>query len=278
MELKDLQELVNHKLVTDVTLYDHYKSNPEALTELDTKTAMMMGLVSQPEVATAVVDKGIAILPNNTILSAEDLMAELALGGVVTLKNNIEVDSMITVSSNVVLDLNGYSITKTSTTASGKNVLFYVKGDGAKLTIKGDGDVNVKSGKTDIAVWSDKGAEVNIEGGNFYGIGESTGSDLIYAMNGKINVSGGSFKLDTMSEESFAEPQYTLLNAYGANINNAKDFIVVTGGTFYGFNPADNVSEGRGTNFVADGYESIEDGDWFIVRPVTKTDIVVDEE
>lgn len=276
MELKDLHELVNHKLVTDVTLYNHYENDPESLAQLDIKTAMAMGLVSQPEVAVAIAEKGISVLPNNNILTAEDLMAELSLGGVVTLKNNIEVDSMISISSNVVLDLNGYSITKTSTTESGKNVLFYVNGDGAKLTIKGNGGVNVESGKTDIAVWSDKGAEVNIEGGDFHGVGQTTGSDLIYAMNGKINVSGGSFKLDTMTEKGFAEPQYSLLNAYGANVKNAKDFILVTGGTFYGFNPADNVSEGKGTNFVADGYEAFEDqtGVW----KVRVADIIVDEE
>lgn len=270
MNIDELTKLVNHKLYTKIGMYNHYIDNPSELESMDIDDVLHM-----PAMIKLINEEGINALPSYGSMTVEDLLKMIEEGGNIILKDNIEVPEMITISNEVVLDLNGYSITKTSTTASGKNVLFYVKGDGAKLTIKGDGDVNVKSGKTDIAVWSDKGAEVNIEGGNFYGIGESAGSDLIYAMNGKINVSGGSFKLDTMSEESFAEPQYSLLNAYGANVNNAKDFIVVTGGIFYGFNPADNVSEGKGTNFVADGYGATEDpaGVW----SVSKVEIVVDE-
>ena len=42
---------------------------------------------------------------------------------------------------------------------------------------------------------------------------------------------------------------------------------MVKGGTFYGFNPANNVSEGKGTNFVADGYESTEvNGEWKVTK------------
>jgi hypothetical protein len=199
----------------------------------------------------------------------------IAAGGTVTLDKDIYITTsdMISVTKDVVLDLNGHSIKKTGLTDSGKCVLFYVKG--ANLTIKGEGDVKVESGKTDIAVWSDKGATVNIESGNFYGVGNVTGSDLIYAMNGKINVSGGTFKLANMDENSFAEPQYSLLNAYGAKVATAKNYINVTGGKFFKFNPANNVSEGVGTSFVADGYESVADGDWFVIK---ETEIVVDDE
>ena len=35
--------------------------------------------------------------------------------------------------------------------------------------------------------------------------------------------------------------------------------IVVKGGTFFEFDPANNLSEGEGTNFVADGYKSVYD-------------------
>lgn len=192
----------------------------------------------------------------------------VAAGGKVTLDRDYYITNadMINVTKDVVLDLNGHTITKAGLTASGKCVLFYVKG--ANLTITGNGNVNVESGKTDIAVWSDKGATVNIESGNFHGIGQPSGSDLIYAMNGKINVSGGTFKLDNMDEVSFAEPQYSLLNAYGAKVDTAKNFINVTGGKFFKFDPANNVSEGVGTSFVANKYKSIVNGDWFEVSIV----------
>ena len=37
-----------------------------------------------------------------------------------------------------------------------------------------------------------------------------------------------------------------------------KESITVYGGTFVGFNPANNEAEGEGTNFVADGYKAVE--------------------
>jgi hypothetical protein len=64
----------------------------------------------------------------------------------------------------------------------------------------------------------------------------------------------------------FAATQYSLLNASGATVANAKDYIVVTGGKFYNFNPANNVSEGEGTNFVADGCTVTEEDGWYIVK------------
>ena len=40
--------------------------------------------------------------------------------------------------------------------------------------------------------------------------------------------------------------------------NRSKCTAKIYGGTFVGFNPADNTAEGTGTNFVADGYKSVE--------------------
>lgn len=264
MELKDLQELVNHKLVTDVTLYNHYENNPEELTTLDTKTAMMMGLVSQPEVAAAVAEKGVAILPNNTILSAEDLMAELALGGIVKLTNNMIINQPIMITKDAVIDLNGYTIESTQD-------VFDVS---AKLTIEGKGKVIAASDNTCswCTVFAHDNADVTINGGE-YSIGAPDGdyNDLIYARdNAKITISGGMY-----------HSSGSVRNDGTAFVLNLKDnsnaSIVVNGGVFDGFNPAKaNTEPGGDYNFVADGYESYEVSEnvWGI-RPV---EIVVDEE
>ncbi|MBO6254847.1 MAG: hypothetical protein J6O49_14570, partial [Bacteroidaceae bacterium] len=52
-------------------------------------------------------------------------------------------------------------------------------------------------------------------------------------------------------------------NCYDANRAAGTAKIVVTGGKFYDFNPADNSAEGEHTNFVAEGYhvEVSQDGD-----------------
>ena len=103
----------------------------------------------------------------------------------------------------------------------------------------------------DCAVWAKDGATVNISGGVFVHNGEAGvvatpdyHYDMIYAgANGaKINISGGTF----------------YARNGGVWLLNEKDNqgeIVVTGGTFINWNPANNDSEGAGTNFLAPGYE-----------------------
>ena len=53
--------------------------------------------------------------------------------------------------------------------------------------------------------------------------------------------------------------------------DRANSSIVVYGGTFYGFDPSNNLSEGPNTNFVAEGYQSVKrDGEdiWDVVKTV----------
>ena len=47
------------------------------------------------------------------------------------------------------------------------------------------------------------------------------------------------------------------LNCYDANYRSGKANIVVMGGKFYDFDPANNAAEGEGTSFVPEGYESV---------------------
>ena len=62
---------------------------------------------------------------------------------------------------------------------------------------------------------------------------------MIYANNGgKITINGGTF--------NYTDTVWTL------NLkDNSGSEIIVNGGTFVKFNPANNASEGEGTNFVA---------------------------
>ena len=71
--------------------------------------------------------------------------------------------------------------------------------------------------------------------------------------------------------------EYCALNIKDADRKTSS--IIVKGGTFYNFNPANNFSEGPNTNFVANGYTSnqIDDNIW-IVEKNTIDDIVVDDD
>lgn len=122
------------------------------------------------------------------------------------------------------------------------------------ITASGKGTVvNITGGyydsaAKDCAVWAKDEAVVNIYGGTFIcdGLGTATSAshqDLIYAgaNDGTINIYGGRFECK---------------DSDGAWLLNEKDNqgrIKVYCGEFVNWNPADNVSEGEHTNFLASG-------------------------
>ena len=182
-------------------------------------------------------------------------------GGTVTLQDDVELPTTLTVKEgvNMVIDLNGHNIINTS------NSTDLEKGDGiivyGNLTINGEGTVQ---GNT-RAVWAraSTGAKVTINGGTYIGaVGSAT--EVIYASgDGVIDIYGGTFEAKTENTNSFASPQYAVLNLQG-NGKTGCD-INVYGGKFINFNPANNVSENpnagyHNSNFVADGYKSVNVG------------------
>ena len=64
-----------------------------------------------------------------------------------------------------------------------------------------------------------------------------------------------------------AKPEWTL-NCKDADYKAGTANIIVKGGRFYKFDPANNNTEGPGTNYVAEGYQSIKDGDYYVVTPI----------
>lgn len=99
---------------------------------------------------------------------------------------------------------------------------------------------------------------VKIHGGYFHSSNSSTSKEgtceVIYlnpgtnAFSPKLYISGGIFEID--GDATF------LINCEDKYRKNCT--VEITGGTFVGFNPADNIAEGANTNFLADGYVSKE--------------------
>ena len=106
-----------------------------------------------------------------------------------------------------------------------------------------------------MAVFASGRSEITIKGGEFANQApEGSELSLIYAQdNAKITIEGGTFKC--------VSPKWTL----NCNDNDAAT-ITVKGGSFYKFDPS-NVTVGEGEIFVADGYEVVQDGDWYNVVP-----------
>ncbi len=66
---------------------------------------------------------------------------------------------------------------------------------------------------------------------------------------------GGTFDLVKTDEYPDWGTNY-LINCLDANYKNGTAKVIITGGTFVDFDPANNRAEGVGTNFVAAGYSS----------------------
>ena len=108
-------------------------------------------------------------------------------------------------------------------------------------------------------------AEVVINSGHFVGsYHEDAQCEVVYVngANSKVIINDGKFEAKYPSE-GLAGPDYTALNLYGDGANGAD--IVVYGGSFYKFDPANNIAESTAKNFCAEGYKSVQNGDWFTV-------------
>lgn len=198
-------------------------------------------------------ENGEATVNTSAVVSTEEeLVAAIANGGAIALAKDIPVSSFLNITKDVVLNLNGHNIVAPKT---GFGVA------AGTLTINGEGTVDAG----EQAVWV-YGADANviINGGHFVG-SKNEASDVIYVngANSKVTINGGKFEALVETTESFGATQYSLLNlsdsATGASI-------VVYGGSYKNFNPANNVSEGANTNFVALGYASVSNGEWYEVK------------
>lgn len=153
-----------------------------------------------------------------------------------------------------VLNLNGKRFVNESGTINNKSALI-VRG---KLTINGEGEVYCEGGTgNNSAIMVDDNGELIINGGTYNVATDKSGkcNSTIYAISAtcKIEINGGVF----MNEEG-SNGHAFVLNQHDEITGNC---FSVKGGTFIGFNPADNSSDGSHTNYVADGYRSVKISD-----------------
>ena len=189
-------------------------------------------------------------------------------GETIVLCQDVQIDAPLSVSKKIVFDLNGKNIsvgtfTESNGTISAGNTdsyAFWVK-NGGELTITGEGTVSTAACKYSIAVWA-QGGKVTINGGKFTNAGE--GSDLIYASaNGHVVINGGEFvACKKLPNVDGTNQDYSVLNLKGDNTGSS---ITCYGGRYFMFDPANNKSENPAVSFVAPGYESVVDGDYFKV-------------
>lgn len=188
-------------------------------------------------------------------------------GGVVALANDLVLDRTLSVPAGkeVVIDLNGKTIRNTADLWDVPNKfannwsLLSVKG--GILTIKGAGTLQAKENDC-YAVDVQDGGTVVIEDGTYVG-----NIHAVYVQKGTAEIKGGKYYIQQTYPEA-AKAYGFVLNCFDENRKNGTAKILVSGGEFVKFNPADCVAEGEGTNFVIAGYKSVASGTdvWKVVK------------
>lgn len=169
-----------------------------------------------------------------------------ACTGTVKLLSDINGALALSAGKTVTLDLNNHKVVAET---------YPIKVEG-NLTITGEGTVQSTGMGSATAVQAAtyvlKNGKLTILSGNYVaGFEGEEGNPAVYVRdNAVVEIKGGDF---------VGGSKYLLnkLDAY-----QETSVISVTGGTFHNnFNPADNAAEGEHTNFVAEGYESVDNGD-----------------
>lgn len=186
------------------------------------------------------------------ITTAAGLRTALANGHSAKLAADITIDETISVPAgkDVVLDLNGHEINNAEdlwNETTGDWSLISVRG--GSLTIKGDGLLKAKENDC-FAVDVQDGGHVIIEDGEYI-----SNVHAVYVWVGTAEIRGGKYSVQQKYQDPAKADEF-VLNCYDAHHRDGTAKIIVTGGEFVSFNPADCWAEGAHTNFLASGYVS----------------------
>lgn len=203
---------------------------------------------------------------------AEEFTTALKAGGDVTLEGDIAITAKLALAKPATVDFGGYTVK--NETVGGDAIQL----GGGDFTFKNGVIDNVAGGGSSAGIYanSSKGNNITLEDMKItaaypvylnnatgqpactiksgkYVSPNDKGVAVYVEKGGKVTIEGGEFGTD-------GHPSDFVLNILDATRKDkeVRDFILVKGGKFYGFDPANNASEGPGTNYVADGYESVE--------------------
>ncbi len=153
---------------------------------------------------------------------------------------------------NVILDLTNNAVLSNGRNFWDEELKYWslISVQGGTLTIRGEGALQAAADDC-YAVDVRNGGKLVIEGGKFVG-----NISAVYVHEGTVEIKGGEFSIQQKS--SYNDSRF-LLNCLDENYTAGKAKISVTGGTFAGFNPQDNLAEGESTDFVAEGYAATHD-------------------
>ena len=189
---------------------------------------------------------------------AEKLAYAAMFGGEVTLTEDVTLAEPLKIveGANVVLNLRGKTLQY-----NGDDRMFKVYG---VLSINGEGTVKVNSENLTVSTTAAyigtayNNGTIIINGGKH----TTNGCTCYHANNGNIVINAGEFEATEAGYNPVGKYNYY----YVLNMQDGLgESIVVSGGKFYKYNPMASKSENPVANFCAEGYKTINNGDWFFV-------------
>lgn len=245
--------------------YAETNESPLAYKVITNETKLIDAVSSVKNNGTITIDYPVA--PRNQLKIQKDFTLAMANG--VLMEGDLQIPLLHFCQDNGTNVING-----NGTIRGGQNSdeTILVNGNGQTLTIDSK-DIRIEGGKSSefaaaITVWDGK---LVINDGTFVSGTDNRGNDspAIYLMpydqydHAELEINGGTFKA-----ADGASAQY-LINCHDGSIADCK--ITIKGGTFVGFNPAASTGDtinGKPANWVAEGYESVEDpkasGTWIV--------------
>lgn len=191
------------------------------------------------------------VLPVSDVLNFISQGEEVVLTGDLTISADLATSKEIKVNgSKATINANGKTVANTAdiwNEGTGAWSLVSAQG-GAALTVKGNGTFKAKENDC-FAVDVQDGSTLVIEDGTFIG-----NVHAVYVLEGTAYIKGGFYSVQQKYSDASKADEF-VLNCYDANRANGTAKIIVTGGTFVNFNPADCQAEGAHTNFVKEGYK-----------------------
>ena len=196
----------------------------------------------------------VASIGTKKFTSLEAAVAAANAGDTVKLLADVIQNTMLTINTDITLDLNGKKIYNTEDIWSDTNQTYELISVEAKVTITGNGSIEAK--ENDCYTINVKNGELTIENGKFVG-----NVSVVQVEKGTLTINGGEFKLLQKWEGS---SKY-LINCIDKNYEDNSAVVDIRGGKFVDFDP--NVApekkvDGKAPSFViSDGIGVTKDAD-----------------
>ena len=187
------------------------------------------------------------------------LIDNVANGGTLTLSSNVVIASTAIVSKEISIDLNGYLIKNTTDiwSPSTRNMSLISVRENGNLTIvdnsKAQTGALLAKENDCYAIDVQGNGTLTINSGSYIGNCSS-----IYVESGTAYIKGGYYKIQQLST---AGNEYgETINCLDANYKNGTAKVVITGGSFYKFDPTDAAEpQGYEQSYLPEGFKMVYD-------------------